>query len=71
MLTLTEEERKKIRDSIINDLCDPEVKTPADKTKLKIDVLINDRGDGKKTDVPAHEIEDVTEEDVGDFPTVH
>ncbi len=71
MITLTEEERKKIRDSIIKDLTDPEVKTPADKTKLKIDVLINDRGNGKKTDIPAHEIEDVTEEDVGDFPTVH
>ena len=71
MITLTEEERKKIRDSIINDLTDPEVKTPADKTKLKIDVLINDRGNGKKTDIPAHEIEDVKEEDVGDFPTVH
>ena len=71
MIDLTEEERKQIRDSIINDLTDPEIRTPADKTKLKIDVLINDRGNGKKTDIPAHEIGDVTEEDVGEFPTVH
>jgi hypothetical protein len=71
MLDLTEEERKKIRESVINDLTDPELKTPADKTKLKIDVLINDRGNGKKTDIPAHEVDNVTEEDIGEFPTVH
>jgi len=72
MIDLTDDERKKIRDSIIADLTDNEIKTPADKTKLKIDVLINDRGNGKKTDIPAHEVPDINEDDVGDFPeTVH
>jgi len=72
MINLTEDERKKIRDSIIADLTDPEVKTPADKTKLKLDVLINDRGTGSGKDAPAYETDDVTEDDVGSFPsTVH
>jgi hypothetical protein len=70
MLDLTESERKRLRKSIIDDLTDPEVKTPADKIKLKIDVLVED----KKTDIPRPEVhhEDVNEEDIGEFPgTVH
>jgi hypothetical protein len=71
MLDLTEEEKKRIRKSIIDDLTDPEVKTPADKVKLKIEVYINDKGKNDSATIPAEQVPDVNEDDVGDFPTVH
>ena len=70
MINLNEKECKELRDSILKDLYDPEVKTPADKIKLKLDVLMS-QSDTKKTDMPGQEVGDVTEEDIGEFPTVH
>lgn len=64
-LNLTDTEKKKLRKSIIDDLTDPEVKTPADKIKLKIDVYIEDNVD--QPDAPV-QVPNVNEDDIGEFP---
>ena len=70
MLELSKDEIKKLRERIITIMTDVEDRTPVDKLTKLIDVYV-EQGNIKKTDTPAHEVEDVQEEDIGEFPTVH
>jgi hypothetical protein len=71
MLKLTDGEIKKLRRRIIQIMTDEDDKTPVDKLNKLIDLYIDQTGDGDGQTVPAHEVPDVNEDDVGDFPTVH
>lgn len=71
MLKLTKAEAKRLRSSIIEDLCDPERKTPAQSVELKLKVLLENPGDNDKDTLPKLEVEDINEDDIGDFPTMH
>lgn len=70
MINLSKDELKKLRARIIDIMTNSEDKTPVDKLSKLIDVYV-EQTDNKKTDIPAHEVEDVQEEDIGEFPTVH
>jgi len=70
MYPLTKDQIEKLKNRIDAIITEPEDKTPVDKLNKLMDIWI-EQNDGKKTDTPAHEIEDVTEEDIGEFPTVH
>lgn len=72
-MKLTEEERKQLRQTIIDDLMGNEgsEKTPVDKIKQRIEVYI-EQEIGDKDQMPTIPLEDLNEEDVGEFPdTVH
>jgi hypothetical protein len=69
-MKLTKAEIKRLRARIIQIMTDEDDKTPVDKLNKLIEVYIEqDKGD--KDSVPAHEVPNVDEEDIGDFPTVH
>ncbi|RLI32230.1 hypothetical protein DRO66_11630 [Candidatus Bathyarchaeota archaeon] len=67
-MKLTKEERKKIRDSIMNNLSNDEDMCPAAKIELKMKVLMEDTGANNRDSEPVDEVEDINEEDIGDFP---
>jgi len=70
MYPLTKDQVDKLKARIDAIITEPEDKTPVDKLNKLMDIWI-EQNDGKKTDIPAHEVEDVQEEDIGEFPTVH
>ena len=70
MYPLTKDQIEKLKARIDTIITEPDDKTPVDKLNKLMDIW-SEQTDGKKTDIPAHETEDVQEEDIGEFPTVH